>query len=96
MKEANASRKEKQNMNVFANALKSTLDNEVSITENGAVGFKTSGTKLVDLNFAVSSLRKADDSVMHSMRTSFLQSSGFSSLVTFAVEWESAGLSASA
>ena len=51
-------------MNVFANALKSTLDNEVSITENGAIGFKTSGTKLVDLNFAVSSLRKADDSVI--------------------------------
>lgn len=49
-------------MTQFANALKSTMDNEVSITENGAVGFKTSGKKLVDLNFSTSSLRKASDS----------------------------------
>ena len=48
-------------MTQFANALKTTMDNEVSITENGAVGFKTSGKKLVDLNFSTSSLRKASD-----------------------------------
>lgn len=35
-----------------------------SITENGAVGYRTTGKKLLDLNFAVSSLRsKADDEI---------------------------------
>ena len=32
-----------------------------SVTENGAVGYKTTGKKLLDLNFAVSSLRSADE-----------------------------------
>ena len=41
----------------FENALKNTLNSEVSITENGAIGFKTSSSKLLDLNFATSSLR---------------------------------------
>lgn len=47
----------------FMNAIKNTLENEmnVSITENGAVGYKTTGKELVDLNFATSSLRKMDD-----------------------------------
>lgn len=49
-------------MNRFEAGLKSTLNDEVSITENGAAGFKTSGKKLLDLNFAVSSLRSADES----------------------------------
>lgn len=39
------------------------IENEVgsSVTENGAVGFKSSGHALLDLNFAVSSLRSASD-----------------------------------
>lgn len=39
------------------------IENEVgsSVTENGAVGFKSSGHALLDLNFAVSSLRNASD-----------------------------------
>ena len=45
----------------FETALKNELNDEISITENGAVGFKTSGKKLVDLNFSTSSLRKATD-----------------------------------
>lgn len=44
----------------FETALKNTLNSEVSYTENGAIGFKTSGKALLDLNFSVSSLRKAD------------------------------------
>ena len=40
----------------FASALDSTLKDEISITENGAVGYKTSGKKLLDINFSVSSL----------------------------------------
>jgi hypothetical protein len=46
--------------NTFEQALKSTLNNEISLTENFAVGYKTSGKALLDLNFSVSSLRKAD------------------------------------
>ena len=47
----------------FMNAVKQTLDNEynVSVTENGAVGFRTTGKELLDLNFAVASLRKMSD-----------------------------------
>ena len=37
-------------------------NDNVSITENGAIGYKTTGKKLVDLNFAVASLRNASDS----------------------------------
>ena len=48
-------------MEQFAKALKTTFDNEVSVTENGAIGFKTSGKKLVDLNFATSTLRNSTD-----------------------------------
>jgi len=48
-------------MSRFEAALKKTMSNEVSITENGAVGYKTSGKALCDLNFAISSLRGADD-----------------------------------
>lgn len=47
----------------FMNAVKNTLNNEynVSVTENGAVGYRTTGKELLDLNFAVSSLRKMSD-----------------------------------
>lgn len=45
----------------FMNAIKNTLSNETSITENGAVGYKTTGKELLDLNFAVASLRDMSD-----------------------------------
>ena len=45
----------------FMNAVKQTLDNEYNVTENGAVGFRTTGKELLDLNFAVASLRKMSD-----------------------------------
>ena len=47
----------------FMNVIKSTLANEynVSVTENGAVGYRTSGKELLDLNFAVASLRNASE-----------------------------------
>lgn len=43
----------------FTDKLKETLDNEfnVSVTENGALGFSTTGKNLLDLHFALSSLR---------------------------------------
>ena len=47
----------------FMNAMQSTLNNDfnVSITENGAVGHRTSGKALLDLNFAVASLRSMNE-----------------------------------
>jgi len=48
---------------MFIENLKDTLNDEfnVSITENGAVGYRTSGKNLLDLNFAVSSLRSKSE-----------------------------------
>lgn len=45
--------------NMFESALKATLNDECVLTENGANAFATSSSKLVDINFAVSSLRSA-------------------------------------
>lgn len=43
--------------------LKETLDEQynVSVTENGALGYRTSGTNLVDINFAVTSMRNQSE-----------------------------------
>lgn len=48
---------------MFMNAIKETLDEDmnISITENGAVGYRSSGKALLDLNFAVASLRSASE-----------------------------------
>ncbi len=45
-------------MNSFMDHLTETLktDSNLSITENGAIGYRTTGKKLLDMNFAVSSL----------------------------------------
>jgi hypothetical protein len=43
------------------NAIKNELNNEKQYTENGALGFRTSGKKLLDLNFSVASLRSASE-----------------------------------
>ena len=49
---------------MFMDNLKSTMENEsnISVTENGAVGYRTTGKALLDLNFAIASLRQAKDS----------------------------------
>lgn len=46
----------------FMSAVKGTLNDEfnMSVTENGAVGYLTSGKELLDINFAVASLRRAE------------------------------------
>lgn len=48
---------------MFMDAIKETLDDEFnySVTENGALGYRTTGKELLDLNFAVASLRKASE-----------------------------------
>lgn len=45
----------------FMSKLENTLNEDFneSITENGAIGYRTTGKNLLDLNFAVSSLRKS-------------------------------------
>lgn len=48
-------------MSNFMSAMKNEMDNRISITENGAVGYATTGKELLDLNFAVASLRKASE-----------------------------------
>ena len=45
----------------FMNAIRNELNNETKLTENGAVGFRTTGKKLLDLNFSVASLRGASE-----------------------------------
>lgn len=47
----------------FMNRIKNTLNTSynISVTENGAVGYRTTGKYLLDLNFSVTSLRNADE-----------------------------------
>ena len=45
----------------FMNEIKKTLDDEKTLTENGAVGYRTTGKELLDLSFAVASLRSASE-----------------------------------
>lgn len=51
-------------MGDFFGKMKETLNEDFneSVTENGALGYRTTGKELLDLNFAVSSLRKASES----------------------------------
>ena len=45
----------------FMTNMKGTLDNRKQLTENGAVGYSTSGHELLDMNFAIGSLRHESD-----------------------------------
>lgn len=45
----------------FMNAIANELNNEKQLTENGAVGYRTTGKALLDLNFSVASLRSASE-----------------------------------
>jgi len=60
----------------FMNAIGETLNNEmnVSVTENGAVGYRTTGKELLDLNFAVASLRSmSDEEVANRFKKAFCE-----------------------
>lgn len=48
---------------MFMNDLKETLNEDfnVSITENGAIGYRTTGKELLDINFAVASMRSMSE-----------------------------------
>ena len=60
--------------NKFESALKATLNDECVLTENCANAFATSGKALVDINFAVSSLRNATvDEVQKKYQAAFYE-----------------------
>lgn len=66
----------------FESALKATLNDECVLTENGANAFATSGNALVDINFAVSSLRNASaDEVQKKFAAAFYENA------LLAVKW---------
>lgn len=49
----------------FMNSMKATLnENSFAYTDNGALGYSTAGSKLLDLNFAVTSFRNKSDKVI--------------------------------
>lgn len=47
-------------LNAFTTAIEETVKNENQLTENGAVGYRTAGSALVDFCFKVSSYRNLD------------------------------------
>lgn len=58
----------------FINEMKKTLNDEKTLTENGAVGYRTTGKELLDLNFAVASLRSASEAeIMNKFTKAFFE-----------------------
>lgn len=60
----------------FMNAMQNEmLENfNQSVTENGAVGYRTTGKSLLDINFAVASLRSAtEDEIIRRFKAAFLE-----------------------
>lgn len=47
--------------NTFMENLKHTLNGEIAYTENGAAAYRTSGKELLDINFAVTSMRNESE-----------------------------------
>lgn len=45
----------------FMENLKSEMNNQTQTTENGAVGFRTTGKKILDINFSITSLRNRNE-----------------------------------
>lgn len=61
---------------MFMNAMEKTLNNEFNYarTENGALVYRTSGKELLDLNFAVSSLRNAtENDIINRFKKAFFE-----------------------
>lgn len=58
----------------FMNAIQNTINDEKSVTENGAVGYRTTGKELLDLNFEVASLRSmSDEEVVKRFKKAFYE-----------------------
>lgn len=59
---------------MFINELKNELNKGLQLTENGAVGFATSGKSLVDFNFKVSSYRNmSDKEIFHDFMKAYVE-----------------------
>ena len=50
----------------FMQGLKNEMNNQMKLTENGAVGYVTTGKALLDLNFSVTALRRKSDNEIES------------------------------
>lgn len=62
--------------NNFMSSVKNTLNNEFNYgtTENGALGYRTTGKALLDINFAVASLRRAtEDEIYNRFMNAFFE-----------------------
>lgn len=58
----------------FMSALKEMKNDEKQFTEKGAIGYKTTGKELLDLNFALSSLRhESDDSIKNRFANAYFE-----------------------
>lgn len=60
----------------FINEMEETLNEEfnVSVTENGALGHKTTGKELLDINFSVSSMRNMEEQqIVHRFTKAFYE-----------------------
>ena len=58
----------------FMNAIQNTINNEKTTTENGAIGYRTTGKELLDLNFTVASLRSmSDEEVVKRFKKAFCE-----------------------
>ena len=72
---------------MFLRKMKETINDgefNESVTENGAVGYRTTGKNLLDLNFAVSSLRNEDeDSIIRRWKKAYYEDKGLALLWLF-------------
>lgn len=58
----------------FMESLKEEMNNEKQLTENGAVGYRTTGKALLDLNFSITSLRnKSEDYIVDKFVDAFYE-----------------------
>lgn len=58
----------------FMENLKETINDEKQLTENGAIGYRTTGKHLLDLNFSVTSLRnKSEAEIVNKFANAFYE-----------------------
>lgn len=65
-------------------ALKEQLNDEKQQTENGAIGYRTSGRYLLDLNFAVGSMRNwGDERILREYKKAYYEQPLFGCQMAF-------------
>lgn len=75
MRHENLTYKRKENIMTFMDNLKEQIaDTDIIYTENGAPGYRSTGKALLDINFAVSSLRsKTDDEIIEQFKAAYYE-----------------------